>query len=263
MMESFSTDELSKRLLDWCGEVLSETVQESGRREILDKLAESSAVLEKFVYGLTSVEDPDISSDDEILNWTFSESITDLWGSVWLLSSGFYKLSASSLRNSLDIGVAALYFQIRENTNPRAGEYNKFYQEWDVGLRQTPNWGEMKTFISQQQSVKRFKYNTGIDIVEEAYEHFKYLCSYSHSGAYAENGDPTTSKNSTGVQPIFDKISFDRGVFLYRKTVSLIATIWQVSFPKIILVKPLGELTNSDYELLFPGPLGNAAISHR
>lgn len=262
-MNYFSTEDLSKRLLSWCGEVLNETLQESSRKEVLDKLAESSVVLEEFVYGLTFIDDPDIATDDEILNWTFAETITDLWGAVWLLSSGFYKLSASSLRNSFDVSVAALYFQIRENTDPRASGYNKFYHEWDIGVRKTPNWGEMKEFISKQESVKRFKANTGFDVVEEAYAHFIYLCSYTHSGSYARNGDPTTSKNSTGFQPIFDEVCFDRGVMLYYKTISFIAIMWQIAFPQILSTRPLGDFPNSKYDLLFLGPLGHAALSHK
>lgn len=262
-MESFSIEEMSEKLLSCCSEVLTETLQDSSMKNSLDELAKTSGILEKFVRGLTLIDEPNISSDDEILNWTFSEAIIDLWGAVWLLGSGFYKLSASSLRNALDISIAALYFQIRENTDSVNGGYNKFYQEWDSGLRQTPSWGEMKPFISKQPSVKIFNENNNLDIVEEVYIHFKYLCSYTHTSSYAKNGDPTSVRNSTGVQPIFDKVSFDKGVVLSSKTMSLIATIWQVSFPKIISTNPLGLFPNSDYDCLFSGSLGTLAVSHR
>ena len=112
----------------------------------------------------------------------------------------FYKASASSLRNALDIAVASLYFQIRQNRNPDQSCYdNRYFAEWDRGDRDTPNWGEMKGVIKSHPSVSRFTTSTGVDIVEVIYDHFKHLCSYTHTRAYAKNGDPVTAINMTGL----------------------------------------------------------------
>jgi hypothetical protein len=196
------------------------------------------------------------------LNWSFSEVPTDFCGAIWLLASGFYKASASSLRNALDIATASLYFQIRENTNPAIGSYNRFFAEWDRGERQTPNWGEMKPFISGQPSVTRFKENNGIDILEAAHSHFKYLCAYTHTLAFARNGDPVTAINTTGFAPVFDQTFFMRGCEMTARTVSMIAMLWQVAFPQIIGTSPLGAISSA-YSSLFPAPHGPLVLSHK
>jgi hypothetical protein len=163
----------------------------------------------------------------------------------------------------LDISTAALYFQIRPNTDPDVGAYNKFFAEWDRGERQTPNWGEMKDFIAGRPSVLSFKNNTGVDIVEVAYTHFRYLCAYTHSSAFANLGDPVTAINMTGVAPVFDERYFERGCEMTAKTVSIISMLWQVVFPQIVEICPLGPLAGGEYSVLFPPPLGPLALVHK
>lgn len=258
-----STDEICNNLLTHCDSVRQITVGDFARLNKLDALAKTVIALNRFVRGYESISDPSIDTDDEILNWAFEETSTDFCSAIWLLASGFYKGSASSLRNAFDIATASLYFQIRENTNPATGAYNRFFAEWDRGDRQTPNWGEMKTFISNQPSVIRFKANTGIDILEEAYDHFKYLCAYTHTAAFANNRDPVTAINMTGTAPAFDETFFLRGCAMTSKTISLIAMMWQVVFPQILLTCPLGALNSNAYDELFPAPLGPLALSHK
>lgn len=248
--------------MDHCDTALKTTMGDPGRAKTLDTLAKTVSALEAFVRGYERIDEPSIDSDDEILNWAFSETPTDFSSAIWLLASGFYKASASSLRNALDISTASLYFQIRENTDPATGDYNRFFAEWDRGERQTPSWGEMKPFISKQPSVVRFRANTGIDILEEAYDHFRYLCAYTHTSAFARNGDPVTAINMTGVAPIFDERYFARGCELTARTVSTIAMLWQAVFPQIIKTQPLGPLSIGAYSDLFPSPTGPLLLLH-
>jgi hypothetical protein len=134
--------------------------------------------------------------------------------------------------------------------------------EWDSGNRETPNWGEMKPFISNRPSVVRFKAKTGVDILEEAYQHFRTLCSFTHSAAFTRNREPVTAINMTGTAPAFDERYFQRGVVLTSKTISLIAIMWQVVFPQIASTVPLGPLESGAYHTLFPPPFGPLALQH-
>lgn len=258
-----STTEITDNLLPHCQNVLGMTMSDAVRVQKLDSLAKSASSLEVFIRGYLRIEDPEIDTDDEILNWVFSETPTDFASAIWLLASGFYKASASSLRNAFDIAAASLYFQIRENRNPEVGGYNRLFAEWDRGDRNTPNWGEMKPIISSWPSVEAFKAAHGLDIVKHAYEHFEHLCGYTHTRAFANNGDPVTAINTTGVSPAFDVAYFNRGCELTAKTISLIAILWQVAFPQIATTEPLGSISGSAYNKLFLPPHGTLALAHK
>lgn len=256
-----STTAVTDNVIGATQNVLMNTLSSPKRLAAIHNLGALSSNLERFVRGYEHINDPSISTDDEILNWVFSEVPTDLAGAIWLLASGYYKASASTLRNAFDIAIASLYFQIRENNKTGTG-YNSFFSEWDRGERQTPNWGEMKTYISSQPSVKRFKAKNGFDPVDRLYAHFKYLCAYTHTSAFASHGsDPVTAINMTGVAPSFEEKYFTRGCELVETTVSLIALSWQSVYPQIYGTRPLGQ-ASSDYELLIPGLLGTQAWTH-
>jgi hypothetical protein len=230
------------------------------RAQQIGSLGKLASALEAFVRGYERIDDASIDTDDEIINWAFGETSTDLAGAIWLLASGYYKASASSLRNAFDIAVASLYFQIRENRNTEPG-YNRFFAEWDRGDRQTPNWGEMRPFIAAQPTVVSFVASTGLDPIVAAYGHFKYLCSYTHTSAYAADGDPVTAINMTGMAPMFDEKYFGRGCDLASKTISLIAILWQVVFPGIAATHSSGSRPRGEYDSLFPPPLGPLALA--
>ena len=186
-----SSLEINSDFLAYCNEILSATLSDINRVSIIEELGGLNTSLEEFIRGYEKIEDSSIDTDDEILNWVFAEAQTDFRSALWLLASGFYKASASSLRNAFDIAISALYFQIRENADPETGGFNRFFAEWDRGDRQTPNWGEMKTFIAKQTSVSDFKAETGTDIVEIVYDHFRSLCAYTHTSAFTSAGETT------------------------------------------------------------------------
>jgi len=212
--------------------------------------------METFVRGYEKIDDPEIDSDDEILNWTFSETAIDFSSALWLLASGFYKASASSLRTAFEIATVSLYFQIRENMRLDDGKYNSFFSLWDSGLRDTPNWREMKPVFSTWPSVVAYKSAHNIDIVQYEYDHFKYLCAYTHTNAFDNSGRGITAINTTGSAPTFDVDCFNRGCELITKTISLITIFWQIVFPLIAFTKPLGELDGDSYKKLFVPPHG-------
>lgn len=262
MTYSSSTTDITDNVIVATSAVLSETLSDSKRATLINQLGLQSSRLERFVRGYEGITDPHVSTDDEILNWVFGEVPADLAGAIWLLASGYYKASASSLRNAFDIATASLYFQIRENKKAGPG-YNRLFSEWDRGERQTPNWGEMKSYISSQQSVVRFAKNNSYDPVATLYDHFKYLCSYTHTSAFAAPGtDPVTAINMTGVAPTFHLDYFQRGCELVEETISLIAFSWQLVYPQIYGTKPLGQIS-SEYKILMPGLRGTQALSHK
>jgi hypothetical protein len=84
---SSSTTEIMKDLLVNCQTALQMTTSDPARVRVLDELAPSVSKLEGFVRGYQWIEDPSIDTDDEILNWTFSEAAIDFSSALWLLTS--------------------------------------------------------------------------------------------------------------------------------------------------------------------------------
>jgi hypothetical protein len=257
-----STTSVNDNVVSYSTAALEATLSDRIRADQIDGLGKLASALEDFVRGYLLIDDISISTDDEIINWAFAETLTDLAAAIWLLTSGYYKASASSLRNAFDIAVASLYFQIRENRHSGRG-YNRFFAEWDRGDRQTPNWGEMKPFIAAQPTVASFVATTGLDPLAAAYDHFKNLCAYTHTSAFTAAGDPVTAINMTGVAPVFDVKYFSRGCGLASKTISLIAILWQVVFPRIAATRSLGSRLGEGYKVLFPPPLGPLVLARR
>lgn len=257
-----STEHISRNLITFCSDVLQTTLSDTDRVARLNALGDLSVGVEQFVRGYEMIEDPSLDTDDEILNWTFGECATDLTSAIWLLASGFYKASASSLRNALDIATAALYFQVRENAHKGPG-WNRFYTEWDRGDRQTPSWGEMKTILAVHPAVVAFAATSGKNLVEEAHGFFHHLCGYTHTSAYDSRGYPVTAINLSGTAPAFDLGAFHRGCDLAQETMSHIAMLWQVTFPGIAGTAPLADRNGELLSTLFPPPLGPLLLNHK
>jgi len=251
---SSTNTETCNDLLKTCASAQDVTLRDPSRRELLELLGRKVSKLEQVVRGYELIEDRGISTDDEIINWAFSEAPADFGSGIWLLSAGFYKASASCIRNAYDIATASLYFQVRENTDAEPRAYNRFFREWDKGERQTPNWGEMKDFLAKQPSFKKFETNEGTNAMEKAYEQFKYLCSFTHTSAFTGKGDPVTVINSTGRWPVFDETYFRRGASIVANTLSFTAILWKIAFPQISIP--------ADCEELFQGTLGAGALRH-
>ncbi len=260
-----STHQVCRNLIQYCQAAQTKTLEDAKRAESLTDLGQMVAELEDFVRRYDSIDDDSIDTDDEILNWVYSETNVDLCSSIWLLSSAFYKSSASCLRNALDISTACLYFQIKQNENPHQSCYaNTPFAAWDSGSRDTPSWGEMKPIIKSQSSILRFKESFGVDIVDLAHAHFKHLCDYTHSRAFAKNGDPVSAINTTGVAPTFDLRYFERGADLVMETICFIAAMWQAAFPQLASGVP--RFGNKPYPVpmnLFRTQYGWCALSHK
>ena len=168
-------------------EAYNNTISNSARQKQVDDLGMSIDVLIDLVYGYTFINDPSLDTDDEIINWTFVDVVDDLNAANWNMACGFYKAGASCLRNSLDLAIAALYFQIRQNREGNSVGYNRFFAEWDRGDRDTPNWGETKDTINQESSIRSFNRMYHCDLVEETHCHFKYLCNFTHGRPVNDN----------------------------------------------------------------------------
>lgn len=255
-----STQHIFRNLTAFCTDVLNATLADPVRAERLQTLGELAIAVERFVRGYERLDDEIFDTDDEILNWTFDECATDLASALWLLASGFYKASASSLRNALDIATAALYFQVRENAHTGPG-WNKFYTEWDRGDRQTPNWGEMKSILAVQPAVTAFAAVSGANLVEEAHQYFHHLCGHTHTSAFDSRGHAVTAINLTGTAPAFEPDAFTRGADLARETMARIVMLWQVVFPGIAGTDPLKGFDAAIVSMLFPAPYGPSLLT--
>ena len=153
-----SWHEVCSDLIQYCRTAQMKTMEDPKRVEGLKDLGQMVAELEDFVRRYDSIDDDSIDTDDEILNWVYGETTVDLCSSIWLLSSAFYKASASCLRNALDISTACLYFQIKQNEDPELSCYgNTPFAAWDRGNRDTPSWSEMKPILKNQSSISRLK----------------------------------------------------------------------------------------------------------
>jgi len=202
----------------------------------LSELARKVNSLYSLVGGYTATDREDISTDDEIINWTFSDVAGELCSALWNLSSGFYKTSASCLRGALEMGAVSLYFQMRENDDPGAG-YNQEFVNWDSGVKGTPSWGTTKSKIKASKNVFDFEIANGYNPIEEAYDHFKFLCSFTHSRAYSpEDRKGTNFMNMNGNLGSFNKAEFQRISEAMDKTIAMIASMWIISYPHILEV---------------------------
>jgi hypothetical protein len=243
-------------------EAFNRTTADPKRVQQIDTLGARIDMLIDFVYGYTDIDDPSLDTGDEIINWTFVDVADDLNAANWNVSCGFYKTGASCLRNALDIATVALYFQIRENTNGMAGGYNRFFTEWDRGDRDTPNWGEMTSIIKRETAIQSFNNRYSCNIIDEAYDHFKYLCNFTHSRPFDRtSGRPTNSIWLGSDTPDFDAATFERLMSLAEETIAWIATLWLTTFPGILSTDPLNDsITYAKYEQLLSHSRGREAL---
>ena len=247
MKHWISYAEDGRQSIDRSANALELTLGVPGRRADLADLGARARDLIVLLNGITFTE------DDEIVNWTLPEVAADLGAASWNIASGWYKVSAACLRSALDVSMASLYFSIRERNSSLPGGCNRFFSEWDRGERDTPNWGEMKPIISQQQTIQQFNATHQIDIVDLVYSHFKRLSAYTHSRQWEKGVDLPIGAMWIGDTPGYDAELFERFLNLMKETVGWIATLWIVNLPEILAQDPLdaGFDRNRYAEVLF------------
>ena len=188
-----------------------------------------------FINGYTLTDDKNIDTDDEIINWTIVDVIDDISSAIWNLGTGFYKTSASCQRGALEMASVSLYFQRLENEKPIQGSYNKAFSEWDGGFKSTPNWGATRPLLKNHSLIKKFEKENGFCIIETAYDHFKYLCSFAHSRAFSpEDGSGTNSMNMLNQAGEYNEKEFKRIQESLNITIANIASIWAVTYPHTV-----------------------------
>jgi len=239
------------------------TISDPQRLQTIDNISRQTSMLLDFIYGYTFIEDEALDTDDEIINWTFVDVSDDLNAATWNISCGFYKTAASCLRNALDLAMAALYFQIRANLDTEGDGYRKFFAAWDCGNRDTPSWGETTVLMRRHQSIELFNREYNCDVVVETYNHFKYLCNFTHGRPFAKTDkSPTNSAWLGGATPEFDSDAFDKLIKLARETIASIATSWLVAYPQILSTDPLNGLgSHSKYRMLLSNKRGEDALA--
>ena len=210
-------------------------IEQIGIKKDLNTLSKKANSIMSFISGYTLADDDKIDTDDEIINWTTIDIIDDISSAIWNLSTGFYKTSASSQRGALEMASVSLYFQRLENEKPLEGSYNKAFSEWDGGITSTPNWGTTKPLLKNHSLIKKFEIENGFCIIEVAYDHFKYLCSFTHSRAFSpEDGSGTNSMNMLNQAGEYNEDEFKRIQKSLNITIANIASIWAVTYPHIV-----------------------------
>lgn len=147
---------------------LADTLAHAPSVSKLTEAENAVAKLEDFVRRYEGIEGVSgLSTDDEILNWVFTEALYDLGAASWNLASGQYKTAASALRDALEISVIALYFQNLENDWVAAGNtgYNPKFREWDRGNADTPSWSAPKANLRARPAFQGMLLATGFDVV--------------------------------------------------------------------------------------------------
>lgn len=232
-MQSFTIGGRAKHALQIANNTYAVTVSDGARLELLSDLSDRINSLVDIVYGYTSIADPLLNIDDEIINWTLPDVADDFANSVWNLASGFYKAAASSLRNGYEMCAVSLTFQIEENLNPRPGEYcSKLFAEWDRGDAGTPNWKTIKGRLRQRKLFAEFDANEGCDMIDEFYSHYKELCAFTHGRPFSKaTREPTNTTNIA--TDGFDPQYFKRLAGLIADTIAMSASMWVLAFPEI------------------------------
>lgn len=190
-----------------------------------------------------------METDDEIINWTFTDVKEDLKSALWNLCCASYKTSASCLRNAFEMSFVSLYFTIREHENHKKGvnndTFNQFFLDWDSGNKDTPNWGEMMPVINKNTHLKNFNTENNCDLMRETYSWFKHLCSFTHGRSFnkALLDSDVLPTNHANIGTNFTEKNFERFLSDFNITVSLIGSFWALCFPEI--------LEDSKYETIF------------
>lgn len=229
-----SCGEDALKIIETASITISQLNEKTDVKSKLQVLSVKTNSLMSLLYTYTFSDNEDISTDDEILNWTLRDVADELSACIWNASSGFYKTAASCLRSALEMAIVSLYFQILENENTTPG-YNEEFDKWDGGETSTPNWGKLKPKLQQDQNVKQFILEFGYCPVQDAHNYFKYLCSFTHSRSYSpEDGKGTNSMNMKNEIGGFHEEEFLRINDAASNTIAMIVSLWAIVFPHVV-----------------------------
>lgn len=226
-------------------EAYNNTVADPVRAKRLDELASRIGLLADFIYRYASIGDPSIHTDEEMINWTIVDVAGDLASAVWNLACGFYKASASVARNAHDLSFFSLACHIDINNGSRTNYCTKLFDEWDKGKSETPNWEMLKSLFPtaskkppkypEQRSVRDFDLRFGCNVLKEARDHYGVLCNFTHSRPFDRRSRLPSNSANLGVRvPGFDAACFVRFSELIELTIAWIATMWLLSYPKML-----------------------------
>jgi hypothetical protein len=247
--------------------VRNQTIASPTGARLVAALEQRIELLEPFVRRYEWIDDPQIDTDDEVINWTFPDVVNDLRAAAWELECGFYKAGASSVRNAFDLAFVALYFQVRLNSDGRPIYPDSAFGQWDAGCR-TPNWSDaVKSAVSKRPMFEEFDRTNGCELMSVCHEFFHALCNFTHSRAFDSTDPakrvPTNSMGMGVVGPRFDLDVLERITNLALEAISWMATLWLVSFPGMIHIAPVGSLDSTEGldPLLSSNSLGLKAIA--
>lgn len=202
--------------------------------------------------------------DDEIANWTLPDVAHDLSAARWLVWNGFVKSAFSLVRSACDMTLASLYFHVRESEGAAnggdesdVGGWTRFFVEWDRGERDTPNWGEMKSYLETRAAYRSFVSDLpDLNPLVAAHALFKKLSGFTHGRAWTSDGEPASSM-WIGVEwgaPNRDDALLHRFDELEAAAVELLAQCWLVQYPTAL------DAPGLDLSLLMTSPESAAII---
>lgn len=187
--------------------------------------------------------------DDEIVNWTLPDIEEDLLAGLFNTLAGFYKSSGSIIRNAFETNMQALYYQINdwksEQLYEEFGEEqvdiiqdtlgNNKFNKWSDGIIDSEPWRVISKFVLEKiDEFNKIKNNKGIDFKKKIKNHYRLLCSYTHTRGTIPNSidivkDATSVANMCGEETIY----LERSLENLNNTIAYIALLWSLLFPDI------------------------------
>lgn len=236
-------------------EEINNQIKECSKHKINDvnNLVHKIGLLRSFIYEYTCLDDETLDTDDEIINWVLTDVWDDLLCSVTNLLIGYYKTVGSCLRNSLEIGIAGLYFQTHQNKPENESKYNEEFIQWDTGAS-TPSLKKcMKYIRTIHENIGGSKDFYNFDITVNINKLYGELSNFSHGRAFSKSlsKPEALATNNMNLGVGYDEQNFERFSIYINKTISCIATIWLISFPKMLMGKrklyyPIFEITMNE-----------------
>ncbi len=190
--------------------------------------------LEKLIRSYESISNDHYDTDDEIINWTLPEIISELHAAISNLALHHYKQVASISRIAFDMAIHQICLQLLQNNDAnRRQKLPIEFNSWDNGSSDAPNWKFYKLVLNGNLNIQSFNQN-GDDIVLKWHKLFKELSNYIHSRAFDQNGEATTTMNMNRE----DFYSYDEELFkkysnIIHKVIDEITFAWIIVFPEL------------------------------
>jgi hypothetical protein len=194
--------------------------------------------LEKLIRSYENISNDQYDTDDEIINWTLPEIISELHAAISNLALHHYKQVASISRIAFDMAIHQICLQLLQNNDAnRRQKLPVEFNSWDNGSSDTPNWNFYKLVLNGNLNIQSFDQNGG-DIVLKWHKIFKELSNYVHSRAFDQNGEATTTMNMNREDFYsYNEVLFGKYSNVIHHVIDEISFAWIIVFPELAQIR--------------------------